>query len=220
MQVSCQKCQAQFDVAAEGLPQDREVWLVCPGCHSPFPWRGHHEVGAGEEGRPGAADAAGAGANGAFVPLDVLTEGTEVALICATDPQNIQVFEQILRGMRYYVTTARSAKEALIKLRNDDYNVFVMDDTFQGEKSEKDILIQFIQQMPIHLRRNCFVCIVSQDLRSLDNMAAFTHCANLVINVRDLSKAEAIVQRAIKEYKGFYKVFWHEIQGVEMMQSS
>jgi hypothetical protein len=51
-------------------------------------------------------------------------------------------------------------------------------------------------------------------------MAAFTHCANLIINVRDLGRAETIVQRAISEYKGFYKVFWREVQGVDMMQPS
>jgi CheY-like chemotaxis protein len=220
MQVSCQKCQAQFDVATDGLPHDREVWLICPGCNAPFPWQGHHETGAGEEGPPVAAEAAAAGADGGYVPLDVITEGKEVALICATNQQHIQMFEQILKGMGYFVTSAHSAKEALIKLRSDDFNVFVMDDTFEGEKSEKEILIQFIQQMPIHLRRNCFVCILSADLRSLDNMAAFTHCANLIINVRDLGRAETIVQRAISEYKGFYKVFWREVQGVDMMQPS
>ncbi len=220
MQVSCQKCQAQFEVATEGLPHDREVWLICPGCNSPFPWQGHHEASAGAEGQPRGEEASGAGADGAHVPLEILTEGMEVALICATNQQHIQVFEQILKGMHYYVTAAHSAKEALIKLRNDDFNVFVMDETFEGERSEKEILIQFIQQMPIYLRRNCFVCILSEDLRSLDNMAAFTQCANLIINVRDLGRAETIMQRAIKEYKGFYKVFWHEIQGVDMMQPS
>jgi CheY-like chemotaxis protein len=220
MQVSCQKCQAQFDVATEGLPHDREVWLVCPGCHSPFPWRGHHEEAGGEEGQPIGDQSTGMGADGVYVPMEVLTEGMEVALIAATDPQHLKVFEQILKGLQYYVTTAHSAKDALIKLRNNDYNAFIMDDTFQGEKSEKEILIQYIQQMPIHLRRNCFVCIVSEELRSLDTMAAFAHCANLIVNVRDLGRVEMILQRAIKEYKGFYRVFWHEMQGTEIAQSS
>lgn len=221
MQVSCQKCQAQFELATEGLPQGKEVWLVCPTCHAPFPWKDAQEgAGAGQEGQTSASEqSARALAEGVFLPMDIVTQGKESALICATDPKHLQVFEQILKGMDYYVATAHSAKDALIKLRSNDYNAFIMDDTFQGEKAEKEILVQFIQQMPIHARRNCFVCILSEELRSMDNMAAFAHCANLVVNVRDLERAELILKRAIAEFKGFYRVFWAEIQGMEKFQS-
>jgi CheY-like chemotaxis protein len=221
MQVSCQKCQAQFELATEGLPQGKEVWLVCPTCHAPFPWKGIQEgAQAGQEEQASASkQSTRALAEGVFLPMDVVTQGKETALICATDPKHLQVFEQILKGMDYYVATAHSAKDALIKLRSNDYNAFIMDDTFQGEKAEKEILVQFIQQMPIHARRNCFVCILSEELRSMDNMAAFAHCANLVVNVRDLERAEIILKRAISEFKGFYRVFWAEIQGMEKFQS-
>jgi DNA-binding NtrC family response regulator len=151
--------------------------------------------------------------------MDIVTQGKETALICATDPKHLQVFEQILKGMDYYVATAHSAKDALIKLRNNDYSAFILDDTFQGEKAEKEILVQFIQQMPIHARRNCFVCILSEELRSMDSMAAFAHCANLIVNVRDLERSEIILKKAISEFKGFYRVFWAEIQGMEKYQS-
>jgi CheY-like chemotaxis protein len=221
MQVSCQKCQALFELATEGLPQGKEVWLVCPTCHAPFPWKGAQEgAGAAQDGQTSASEqSARAQAEGVFLPMDIVTQGKESALICATDPKHLQVFEQILKGMDYYVATAHSAKDALIKLRSNDYNAFIMDDTFQGEKAEKEILVQFIQQMPIHARRNCFVCILSEELRSMDNMAAFAHCANLVVNVRDLERSEIILRRAISEFKGFYRVFWAEIQGMEKFQS-
>jgi len=224
MQVSCQKCQAQFELATEGLPTGKEVWLVCPTCHAPFPWKGLQETAEGgqqgQEGQPSAAEQlVRAVENSVFVPFEVVAEGRETALICATDPRHLQAFEQTLKSMDYYVTTARTAKDALIKMRNNDYHVFVMDDSFQGEKAEKEILVQFIQQMPIHARRNCFVCILSEELRSMDNMAAFAHCANLTINVRDLERSEIMLKKAITEYKGFYRVFWHEIQGMEKFQS-
>jgi hypothetical protein len=221
MQVSCQKCQAQFELATEGLPQGKEVWLVCPTCHAPIPWRGSQTAAeAGQDGQPSAAEQyARTLANGVFLPMDVVTGGKETALICATDPKHLQAFEQVFKGMDYFVATAHSAKDALIKLRNNDYNAFIMDDTFQGEKAEKEILVQFIQQMPIHARRNCFVCILSEELRSMDNMAAFAHCANLIINVRDLERSEIILKRALSEFKGFYRVFWAEIQGMEKFQA-
>ena len=221
MQVSCQKCQAQFELATEGLPQGKEVWLVCPTCHAPFPWKGSQEgAQASQDRQPSAPEQSASGlAEGAFLPMDIVTQGKETALICATDPKHLQVFEQILKGMDYYVATAHSAKDALIKLRNNDYSAFILDDTFQGEKAEKEILVQFIQQMPIHARRNCFVCILSEELRSMDNMAAFAHCANLIVNVRDLERSEIILRKAISEFKGFYRVFWAEIQGMEKYQS-
>jgi CheY-like chemotaxis protein len=221
MQVACQKCRAQFELATEGLPAGREVWLVCPTCHAPFPWKGLPKAGdASPEEPPAAAEPQDrAAASGSYVPFDVVVEGKETALICATDPKHLQGFEQALKGMDYYVTTARSAKEALINLRNNDYHVFVMDDTFEGERAEKEILVQFIQQMPIHTRRNCFVCILSQELRSMDNMAAFAHCANLTINVLDLDRAEFILKKAIADYKSFYRVFWREFEGMERFQS-
>jgi hypothetical protein len=220
MEVTCQKCEAQFELATEGLPQDKEVWLVCPSCNAPFPWRGAQQGAQGSQnGQPAAGEQAGrAAANGVFLPLEVLAEGRETALICATAPQQLHLFENILSGMDYYVTKAHSAKEALIKLRGNDYNVFIMDDSFHGEKAEKDILVQFIQQMPIHARRNCFVCIISEELRSLDNMAAFAQCANLTINVRDVERAEIILKKALTEYKSFYRVFFRELHAMERVQ--
>jgi hypothetical protein len=203
MQVSCQECQARFELPEEKMPQDREVWLVCPTCRAPFPWKAPQ--GSPSSGQPETFDE-----SGDLLPIDIVAEGVETALLCATNAQHLQVAQQALKHLGYFVSLAQSAKSALIKLRNNDYNLFVLDETFEGGKQEKEILLQFIQQMPIHARRQCFFCILSEEARTLDNMAAFVSCANLIINLRDLGQTEPILQKAITEHKNFYKVLVQE----------
>jgi hypothetical protein len=214
MQISCQECQAQFELLQEKLPQGREIWLVCPSCHAPFQWGPPQDSQTGDpiaaQTDPNSEANSPFAASSDLLPVEVVAEGVETALICATHPQQAQTVEQALKDMGYYVSLAQSAKAALIKLRNNDYNVFVLDETFEGQKQEKEILLQFVQQMPIHARRQCFFCILSEDQRTLDHMAAFSNCANLVVNIQDLDKTKVILQKAIQENKNFYKVLFQE----------
>jgi hypothetical protein len=214
MQIICQECQAQFELLQEKLPQGQELWLVCPSCHAPFQWR---QQQGGQTGEPIADQMAATpeatsslSAFSDLLPAEIVAEGVETALLCATDPRHAQTVQQALKDLGYYVSLAQSAKAALIQLRNNDYNVFVLDETFAGQKQEKEILLQFVQQMPIHARRQCFFCILSEDQRTLDNMAAFSNCANLVMNIQDLDKTKVILQNAIQENKNFYKVLFQE----------
>jgi hypothetical protein len=203
MDVICQGCQAQFEFPEEKLPKDREVWLVCPTCRAPFQWKAPSTS-------PSNRQPATSEASNDLLPIDVVAEGVETALLCSTNSQHLQVVEQALKNLGYFVSLAQSAKSALIKLRNNDYNLFLLDETFEGGKQEKEILLQFIQQMPIHARRQCFFCIFSEESRTLDNMAAFCSCANLIINLQDLDKTGLILQKSVADHKNFYKVLMQE----------
>jgi hypothetical protein len=203
MHVTCQGCQARFELPEEKMPKDREVWLVCPTCRIPFQWKAPSKS-------PSNRQPATSEASNDLLPIDIVAEGVETALLCATNFQHVQVVEQALKNLGYFVSLAQSAKSALIKLRNNDYDLFLLDETFEGGKQEKEILLQFIQQMPIHARRQCFFCIFSEESRTLDNMAAFCSCANLIINLEDLDKTEVVLQKSVAEHKNFYKVLMQE----------
>lgn len=214
MQVPCKKCQTPFELATENLPKDKEVWLVCPACHDSFPlprkwWNG----AALEAGLPstGVEPSTTSEAVDELNPYEVVEEGVETALLIATNPEHTQQLERALKNLNYHVSMAPTAKMALTKLRHNDYNVFILDESFDGARQEKDILLQYIQ-MPNHARRQRFFCFVSEQVASLDQLAAFGYCANLVVNVKDLGKAETILKRAISDYKSFYKVFWQEMK--------
>jgi hypothetical protein len=218
MVITCQGCQSSFEFPKGSIPVGQKVFVLCTQCRSAtqLTLSSHDMSPAGfpaalKDGRPRTSPGE---VGDDRIPLEIVEEGVETALIMATHPEHLRKVEEALNRMNYYVSIATTAKTALTKLRHNDYHVFVLDETFDGGKQEKDILLQYIQ-MPNHARRHRFFCILTEEIQTLDDAAAFTYCANMVLNVGDLDHCETILRRSVTEYKSLYKVFWKEFNALQ-----
>jgi hypothetical protein len=87
------------------------------------------------------------------------------------------------------------------------YDVVILDEAFCGEKLEKNTILHYLQPMPMLQRRSIFLILLSSELRTYDNLAAFILSTNMIVNYRDLNKFKILLHRGLRESERFYKVF-------------
>lgn len=216
MKFYCPGCKATFTLADDKIPTDKKVCALCPRCRIP--------VERSPVEQPQGAGAKASRICTSFVspdveeldsgdaPLDVVEEGVRAALVCVWDAARSYKVEQSLRQLDYYVSAAFSPKEALEKLHRNQYDVVVLDEVYGGSKSCENAVLQHFQFLPMHTRRHLFLCLLSEDLPTLERMIAFNHGVDMILNVKDTDKAKVLFVRAMKDHRHFYKVFTDELE--------
>jgi CheY-like chemotaxis protein len=145
-------------------------------------------------------------------PLEVLEEGAMSALVCVDQPERLQAVKEALDDLNYYSSVASSVKEALSKLRYNQYDLVMLDEEFCGESADNNTILRYLQPMPMSTRRNIFLMMISNEIRTLDNLMAFAKSVNAVINVSDIQKVKLVLERAMADHRRFYKVYKDLVQ--------
>jgi CheY-like chemotaxis protein len=145
-------------------------------------------------------------------PLEVLEEGAMSALVCVDEPERLRAVKEALEDLNYYTSVASSVKEALSKLRYNQYDLVMLDDEFCGESADNNTILRYLQPMPMSTRRNIFLMMISSQIRTLDNLLAFANSVNAVINVSDIQKVKLVLERAMADHRRFYKVYKDLVQ--------
>jgi DNA-binding NtrC family response regulator len=140
-------------------------------------------------------------------PLEFLQAGAMSALICVDEPERVKAVKAALADLNFHGSLASSVKEALSKLRYNQYDLVIVDEEFCGETAENNTILRYLQPMPMATRRSIFLALISRKHRTLDNLVSFAMSVNAVINVSDVPKVKMIMERAIAEHRRFYKVF-------------
>ena len=141
-------------------------------------------------------------------PLEVLEEGARSALVCVDEPGRLKAVREALEDLNYYSSMASSVKEALSKLRYNQYDLVMLDEEFCGENAENNTILRYLQPMPMSTRRNLFLMLISSQFKTLDNLMAFAKSVNAVINVNDIQRVKLVLERAMADHRRFYKVYW------------
>ncbi|MBW2560568.1 MAG: hypothetical protein JRE40_06895 [Deltaproteobacteria bacterium] len=135
-------------------------------------------------------------------PFDFVLEGGTTALVCESDPVALEKLGAVLEVMGYRVTKVADAPDALKSMRFHLYDLITV-----GEGPNEDDVLAHIRHLPMGVRRNIFVVLLSTTVRTMDNMAAFGRSVNLVINRENIGEAGAIIQRGIADNDAFYETF-------------
>ena len=159
-----------------------------------------------------AADVDGASAYDS--PLEVLEEGAMSALVCVDEPERLKAVREALEDLHYYSSVASSVKEALSKLRYNQYDLVMLDEVFCGETAENNTILRYMQPMPMSTRRSVFLMLISNEIRTLDNLMAYAKSVNAVINGNDVQKVKLVLERALADHRRFYKVYMDLTQSI------
>lgn len=224
MRIQCNHCQAVFNIADDRMPRNRAFTATCSKCKRSItvkPQQGG--MGSDSGGKdtsvgvdmslsevadaPTAIDADLDGDGAYDSPLEVLEEGAMSALVCVDEPERLKAVKDALEDLNYYSSVASSVKEALSKLRYNQYDLVMLDEEFCGETSENNTILRYLQPMPMSTRRSIFLMLISNQIRTLDNLLAFAKSVNAVINVNDVPKVKLVLERAIADHRRFYKVY-------------
>ncbi|MBA4397616.1 MAG: hypothetical protein C0394_09595 [Syntrophus sp. (in: bacteria)] len=145
-------------------------------------------------------------------PFDFVEAEGETALVCESDPAMREKIRAALQALEYMTTEAASAKDALKNMRFHTYDVVVLSEHFDTDNPDQNNVLQYLEGLPMGIRRDMFVALVSGRFRSMDNMAAFNKSVNLIINTKNIDDVGTILKRGISENAAFYRVFKESMQ--------
>jgi CheY-like chemotaxis protein len=140
-------------------------------------------------------------------PFDYVHAGVQTALLCENDSEVRQKIHDVVEGMNYHVVEAPSARNALKYMRFHNYNLVVVNETFDAAGPDSNHVLQYLIHLPMSIRGNTFVVLLSNSLKTMDNMTAFNKSVNLVVNLQNTDDMESILKGASTEHEEFYQVF-------------
>lgn len=204
MEVVCESCQARFNVPDDKIPAGKSIRAACPKCKNKI------TISAKEAGPPPAPAGKGAGEevyDAAEKPFDFIEEDALTALICEPDPAIRDKVASVLELMEYHLTTVSSTREALKKMRYHNYNVVVVNESFDTSTAEANGVLLFLERLPMTTRRELFVCLITSRYRTMDHMLALNKSVNMILNVKNINDFGKILSTAITENDIFYRAY-------------
>jgi predicted Zn finger-like uncharacterized protein len=204
MEVVCESCQARFNVPDDKIPAGKSIRAACPKCKNKI------TIAAKETTPPqtSAEDKTGEeNYDAAEKPFDFVEEDALTALICEPDPAIRDKVASVLELMEYHLTTVSNTREALKKMRYHNYNVVVVNESFDTSNPETNGVLLFLERLPMATRRELFVCLISRRYRTMDHMFALNKSVNMIINVKNIGDFGKIISTAITENDIFYRAF-------------
>jgi len=216
VRVQCKRCRIGFNVPADKIPEGKAPKILCPKCKEPAEicekavpadFDKHVPYLSEDSDSEFHSDPLLDYANA----IDVVDEGMKTALLCDTNVKRAEKLAQALHELDFWVVHALRPAFALGKLHHNSYDLLVLEENYNSDKESENLVLHHVQVLPMHLRRQFYLCLLSQDKPTLDAKLAFRMGANLILNVEDLEKAKVLFARAMKEYKNFYGLFNSEL---------
>jgi len=140
-------------------------------------------------------------------PFNPGEENEKTALICESSPVKQVAVRTILERMGYYVREAATHRESIRHMQLHPYKLIVVNENFDAESKEDNGVLEYLRNLPMSVRRDIFVVMLSIEKNTLENMTAFAESVNLIINFDHLDDAQSIIERGIAENEAFYSAF-------------
>ncbi|MEW5949195.1 MAG: zinc-ribbon domain-containing protein [Thermodesulfobacteriota bacterium] len=197
MEISCPGCQKRFLVPDEKLPANTKVVLTCPDCKGKIPidTRGKsEEIGSLPD-------------TDQDVAIEFFEEGTKAGLVCVPDESMKEGVVRVLEGLDYKTSVADDLRTFYAKVRYNHYGVMVVSEKSAEGGTGNNPILRYLDRLPISVRRNIFLLLISAQYRTLDTLMAFSLSVDAIINEKDLGEMREILQKSLSQHEHFYKVF-------------
>jgi predicted Zn finger-like uncharacterized protein len=222
MEVTCGQCKSRFNIPDDKVPKDKVLKLNCPKC------KGKISLGGEVPEPPAKADESGAfrmkfmdTAAIRKAPeesygyedftsdeaLDFFEEGIKLALIMPNSSMTEDRLRAGLEIIGYKCIPTPNTRDAIGKLRFHHFDLIVLGDGFDNQPLDHSVIVNYLNRLPMSVRRKIFLALISDNFKTMDNMMAFAMSANVVINTKDIQKLHLILKKAVSENERFYKVF-------------
>lgn len=221
MEITCDSCQTKLKIPDEKIPSGKTATFACPKCKgkitiSPDSENQPEALGenAGDLGDLGFEEESIEDEDGAEEarPFQFMEEEGEIALVCETDPVIRKSVTDVLTLMEYHVTTALDPRDALKKIRYQNYDVVVVNELFGSEDPDTNGVLIYLERLAMDTRRNMFVAMISERFRTMDNMMAFNKSVNLIINKENAAEVDKILSKGLTDYDMFYRIYKESAQ--------
>ncbi|MBA3029503.1 MAG: hypothetical protein FP816_11945 [Desulfobacteraceae bacterium] len=209
MDITCENCRSKFRIQEDKIPPDKTVLLNCPKCKNKISVTGKPQ----SSGEPDIDDSLPnqleetSDSSSAYDTFDFVEEEGQSALLCELNPELRAIFKDSLVLLEYHTSEAMNIRDALTKIRFRSYDLILVNEKFDQESSVENSVLVYLQRLPMAVRRNIFVVMISDHIRTLDNMAALNKSVNLIIHTKNAKDAGAILKKAVLENDFFFKIY-------------
>jgi CheY-like chemotaxis protein len=212
MDIICEKCQSKFAIPDEKIPNGKVISTPCPKCKNIlYIGSAQKQVApAGEEFYTDTSD-------DAEKPFDFIEEEGSTALVCEQDPDIRKKVIDALDIMEYHITIAESGRDALKKMRYHVYDLIVINETFNSDSPDSNMVTLYLERLPMSIRRDTFVIMISTRFHTLDRMLAFRYSVHIIINSKNIDDFAKIVSRGLTDNEMFYQVFNESLKTIKRM---
>ena len=221
MEIICDSCQTKLKIPDEKIPEGKKASFSCPKC------KGKITIPPEENNKSAAVDDASgdlgdlgfeeesfgeADESATDKPFQFIEEEGEIALVCESDPVIRKRVNDILTLMEYHVTTATDAREALKKIRYQNYDVVVVNELFGTDNPDENGILIYLERLSMDTRRNMFVTLITDRFRTMDYMMAFNKSVNLIINKENAAEMDKIMSKGLTDFDMFYRIYKETLQ--------
>ncbi len=229
MEVQCPKCQSKIAIPDDRIPAGKLAAFACPRCKQRITVRSAAPVAAPAEATlppqpvplpvppsPVVSQSASGPDESDFLldpydadekPFDFIEEEVKTALVCENDPALNKAINDGLTLMEYHITDAPAVRDALKKMRYHNFDVIVVNEHFGRAQAESNGVLIYAERLPMTVRRNTFVTLISQRHRTMDDMMAFQNSVNLIVNARNIDQFDKVLSRSLGESSFTYRIY-------------
>ncbi len=207
MEIVCDNCQKKMNIPDNKIPKNRVAYLTCPGCKNRLTLGPDPQQQRKKSSEAILQDLLSETYDATEKPFDFLEEEAKTSLVCVTDQEITPKINSVLKELEYHNMVAADARDGLKKMRYHNFDLVVLDELFDCKNYYFNGVLIYLQQLPMVLRRNLFLVLLTDRFRTMDNMQAFHKSVNLIINKADMGEFKKILLRGVADNEVFYRVF-------------
>lgn len=129
------------------------------------------------------------------------------ALICTTEAYREAVASRLTQD-DYQVFVAEDTRQAIETMRANKMDIVFLEPQFDPAEQGGVFVIREINVLRPAQRRRLFFVLLSPSLRTMDAHAAFLNNVNAVVNINDVDDLSRIMEVALREYNELYREFY------------
>ncbi len=221
MNIQCDECQSKFKVSDKKIPKGKSASVTCPKCKNKIiinpdkeeedtllenPEANGDDLGFNFENDFPDSDEE---AERAF---DFIEDEGKTAMICETDPDVKKQIKPILDFMEFHITEINDARDAIKKLRYNSYDLIIVNENFDTRDPDNNGVLIYLARLPMLIRRNIFVAMLSTRYRTMDHMMTLNKSVNMIINLKNLNEMERILKHGLSDTDFFYRIYQESLK--------
>jgi len=147
---------------------------------------------------------------GVFEDKEVV-EDVPLALVLMPDTPDKEIVVQAAETFGYQVEMASSSEDAVEKMQFVNYSSVFLHSDYEPKGITSGIFHKYMREMKMARRRFIFYVLIGQEFKTLYDLQALAHSANLVVNSMEISFIVTILRKAIPEYEALFAPLMEEL---------
>ncbi|HEY3579917.1 MAG TPA: zinc-ribbon domain-containing protein [Pyrinomonadaceae bacterium] len=129
------------------------------------------------------------------------------ALVCVSEPYREPIAKK-LSDDDYEVFVAEETRQAIETMRSKQLDVVLLEPQFDAAEQGSAFVVREVNVLRPNQRRRLFFVLLSPSLRTMDAHAAFLNNVNAVVNINDLEELSRVMEIALREFNELYREFY------------